>query len=122
MMQIRNPFLWTNIFPNAIYHIVKSFYHTHEHHETDEDSLLTAYTSPDPIAIKDPDNKALVHYLQLYDEEIPRLLQTKYPHYTLKFNVIAKIRTANQRHIRRAGEVSTDCVKKPSANPSIAIP
>lgn len=55
--------------PNAIYHIIKAFYHKHEFHEDGEDSLLEAFCSERPIVLDSPDNDALVHYLKLYERK-----------------------------------------------------
>ena len=51
--------------PNAIYHTIKEFYHTHEHHAKDADSLLTALVSENKIE----DNEAINHYLSIYKQK-----------------------------------------------------
>ena len=55
--------------PNAIYHLVKGFYHIHEHHDAEEDSLLKAFLSDKPVKIKEPNNEALCHYLHEYEKK-----------------------------------------------------
>ncbi|PXV59430.1 hypothetical protein CLV62_1352 [Dysgonomonas alginatilytica] len=56
-------------FPFAIYHIVKEFYHTHEHHGEDEDTHLAAYTNKIRPDIKALNNEALIHYLRNYEKK-----------------------------------------------------
>jgi hypothetical protein len=53
--------------PNAIYHMVKGFYHEHRFHDPESDSPLDAFTSPEQILIHEVDNKALRHYLEKYE-------------------------------------------------------
>ncbi len=55
--------------PNAIYHLIKSFFHIHEYHHPQGDSTLTAYVSKYKIDIKEKDNKALTHYLEQYEDK-----------------------------------------------------
>ena len=54
-------------FPEAIYHIIKEFYHEHDFHEPANDASLIAYTSGCAVDIQDDDNPALAHYLQRYE-------------------------------------------------------
>lgn len=54
-------------FPEAIYHIIKEFYHEHDFHELANDASLIAYTSKDEVHIQNDDNPALAHYLQRYE-------------------------------------------------------
>lgn len=59
-------FLEGNI-PNAIYHMVKGFYHQHKYHKSTNDSVLDAFVSPKKINIKEDDNEALLFYLEQYE-------------------------------------------------------
>lgn len=54
--------------PKAIYHCIKHFYHVHQFHSSDDDSLLEAYFSKDPIDLKDEATlkKIIEVYLQSY--------------------------------------------------------
>lgn len=61
-------FLQGNI-PNAIYHMVKGFYHQHKYHKSTNDSVLDAFVYPEKINIKDDDNKALIFYLEQYESK-----------------------------------------------------
>lgn len=54
-------------FPEAIYHIIKEFYHEHDFHESANDASLIAYTSKCEVHIQNDDNPALAHYLQRYE-------------------------------------------------------
>lgn len=54
---------------NPIYHCVKGFYHKHQHHSTDCDSILDAYVEADAETDIDiPDNKPLIFYLRQYEK------------------------------------------------------
>lgn len=55
---------------NPIYHYVKGFYHKHEYHSPDCDSILDAYVPKKAVEIKlnCPDNTPLVFYLQQYEK------------------------------------------------------
>lgn len=55
--------------PNAIYHLIKGFYHLHEYHEDTADSLLRAYESDSKVDIKSVNNAAITRYLQTYEEK-----------------------------------------------------
>lgn len=55
--------------PNAIYHFIKGFFHRHEYHPGDSDSILSAYISDSDVDIKSIDNEALLHYLSLYSKK-----------------------------------------------------
>lgn len=58
-------------FPKAIYHLIKSFYHQHDFHEEECDSILTPYISTQKKGKPDihkANNKALLHYLKCYEE------------------------------------------------------
>lgn len=63
-----NSFLKNEI-PNAIYHLIKGFYHTHEFHNNTTDSLLRAYLSASHVNINSKNNEAITHYLKLYEEK-----------------------------------------------------
>ena len=73
-------------FPVALYHYIKSFYHTHEHHEDDVDSIMKAFICPGDKCpeIKTLDNEVLMHYLKNYEAKF--LSYRKY--ITLSFNKI----------------------------------
>lgn len=54
---------------NPIYHCVKGFYHKHQYHSTDCNSILDAYVHPDDNVDMDcPDNAPLVFYLKQYEK------------------------------------------------------
>ena len=55
-------------FPEAIYHLVKAFYHNHDFHEELCDTVLRPYTSINKVDIHQEDNKALLHYLACYED------------------------------------------------------
>lgn len=54
--------------PKAIYHYVKNFFHEHQFHSSDDDSLLEAYFSPNMIDLGKPEELRLILkiYLQSY--------------------------------------------------------
>ena len=54
--------------PKAIYHYVKNFFHEHQFHSSDDDSLLEAYFSPTPIDLeKQEDLRSILKiYIQSY--------------------------------------------------------
>ncbi len=58
----------------AIYHIVKEFYHVHEHHDPEEDAHLTPYCSKKKPQIRTQNNEALIHYLKNYQEKFSAYL------------------------------------------------
>lgn len=71
--------------PYAIYHIVKEFYHTHEHHAPEEDAYLKPYCSEIKPEIKNNDNEALMHYLKNYHDKFSAYLnQIHYAYNALK--------------------------------------
>lgn len=55
---------------NPVYHYVKGFYHKHQYHSTDCDSILNAYVTGDVDRIKldCPDNIPLIFYLRQYEK------------------------------------------------------
>lgn len=54
---------------NPIYHCIKGFYHKHQYHSTDCDSILDAYVhSDDNVDVNSPDNDPLVFYLKQYEK------------------------------------------------------
>lgn len=55
---------------NPIYHYVKGFYHKHEYHSPDCDSILNAYVPEETakIELNCPDNRPLVFYLKQYEK------------------------------------------------------
>lgn len=55
--------------PNAIYHLIKSFFHAHEYHHPQGDSTLFAFSSKKEVDIKGQDNEALMHYLEQYEKK-----------------------------------------------------
>lgn len=57
------------VIPNAIYHMVKGFYHEHCYHKPECDSVLDAFVSDSEIDIKGMDNEALKHYIIQYEEK-----------------------------------------------------
>lgn len=66
-----NGFRFTSTeFPTAVYHMIKSFYHVHDFHDSDTDSSLPPFVSSETIDIQSKDNKALLHYLNNYNNVI----------------------------------------------------
>lgn len=66
-----NGFRFTSTeFPTAVYHMIKSFYHVHDFHDSDTDSSLPPFVSSETINIQSKDNKALLHYLNNYNNVI----------------------------------------------------
>ena len=66
-----NGFRFTSTeFPTAVYHMIKSFYHVHDFHDSDTDSSLPPFVSSVIIDIQSKDNKALLHYLNNYNNVI----------------------------------------------------
>lgn len=57
-----------NTFPEAVYHIIKGFYHIHDFHENESDASLQPFTSQNKINIQKDDNAALMHYLECYEK------------------------------------------------------
>ncbi len=62
-------------FPEAVYHIIKGFYHLHEFHEEENDSSLSAYISACDINIHEANNAALRHYLKQHEETVLNLVK-----------------------------------------------
>jgi len=54
--ETNNNFLSEKIY-NAVYHAVKSFYHCHEHHDPNVDSLLTPFISTYYVNIKEKNRR-----------------------------------------------------------------
>lgn len=63
-------------FPEAIYHLIKSFYHIHEFHEDESDSSFKPFVSAEDIDIHERDNLALRHYLRNYEKAILNLVNS----------------------------------------------
>lgn len=56
------------VFPCDIYHVIKEFYHIHEHHKADDgDSMLNPYISFANVNLNDDNNAALAHYMEQYE-------------------------------------------------------
>ncbi len=53
--------------PKAAYHLIKRFFHRHEYHSREKDSLLEAYIKPHKINIRECDSKPLQHYLKEFE-------------------------------------------------------
>lgn len=64
------------VFPEAIYHLIKSLYHIHEFHEDESDSSLQPYVSDHDIDIHQLDNEALRHYLKNYEQSVLYLVKS----------------------------------------------
>ena len=63
-------------FPEIIYHMIKSFYHIHEFHESESDSSLQPFVSKKDIDIHNMDNEAIHHYLKSHEEAILNLVKS----------------------------------------------
>ncbi len=61
-------------FPEAIYHLIKSFYHIHEFHEDESDSSFKPFVSDKNVNIHTTDNVALRHYLKNHEIAILNLV------------------------------------------------
>ena len=64
----------SEIFPEAIYHIIKEFYHEHEYHDHEADTSLPPYTSNERVDLQQNDNPALQHYLERYETALNDLV------------------------------------------------
>ena len=64
----------SEIFPEAIYHIIKEFYHVHEYHDHEADTPLPPYTSDKRVDLQQNDNPALQHYLERYETALTDLV------------------------------------------------
>lgn len=64
----------SEVFPEAIYHIIKEFFHEHEFHEKDADTSLPPYTSDKEVNLQQNDNPALQHYLERYETALTDLV------------------------------------------------
>lgn len=53
---------------NAIYHHIKSFYHTHEFHDAIKDSILHPFSSDRPVDLTQVNNPALLHYIDEFSK------------------------------------------------------
>lgn len=62
-------------FPEAVYHIIKGFYHVHEFHEEENDSSISAYISARDINIHEANNAALRHYLKEHEQTVLNLVK-----------------------------------------------
>ena len=62
-------------FPEAIYHIIKEFYHKHEFHDAENDTDLSPFISDTQINLKENDNPALKHYLERYETVLNDLIK-----------------------------------------------
>lgn len=57
-----------NEITNAVYHAVKAFYHEHEYHDPNKDSLLPPFPCENPVDLTSPNNPALLHYLEKFEQ------------------------------------------------------
>lgn len=64
----------SEVFPEAIYHIIKEFYHEHEFHDNEADTSLRPYISKKSVNLQQNDNPALEHYLERYEEALTDLV------------------------------------------------
>jgi hypothetical protein len=60
------------ILPLGVYHLIKSFFHTHEFHSGEADSGLEAYVRPydKNLNVRTKDNPALMHYLSQFQNRL----------------------------------------------------
>lgn len=54
---------------NVLYHSIKSFYHVHEFHSQNKDSILHPFSSEVRINLNCPNNPALLHYLDEFEKK-----------------------------------------------------
>lgn len=52
---------------NALYHSLKSFYHSHRYHDSDKDGMLCPCCIDKAVCLTEPNNKALLHYLSEFE-------------------------------------------------------
>jgi len=81
----------SDTFPEIIYHMIKSFYHIHEFHESESDSSLQPFVSKEDINIHDMDNIAIHHYLESHEEAILNLVK----------NARAFLQTAKEKELNK---------------------
>ena len=62
---------------HAVYHAIKNFYHVHQYHDEDKDSLLTSFGNENYIELTEPDNLALLHYLSEFEKMFSGYAKTK---------------------------------------------
>lgn len=81
--------------PNAIYHLIKSLFHKHEHHDDKVDSLLRAYVSKsqDDVAIDRVNNEPLMHYLRIYEK--------KFIAYAQQLSMLSQAIKNNEKDLKR---------------------
>ena len=61
---------------HAVYHAIKQFYHSHIYHESCKDSILDPFCSKtENVDIKGVDNKALMHYLNIFEKMFSRFVE-----------------------------------------------
>ncbi len=65
----------SDTFPEAVYHIIKEFYHKHEFHDEENDTSLSPFICNQPIDLKENDNLALKHYLERYEKALTDLVK-----------------------------------------------
>ena len=82
-----------NEIPNAVYHLIKGFFHDHEHHDAKADSLLNAFVSDKEVNIKTENNEVLLHYLKLYEKK-----------FTAYSNQISSLYKAVQKNSKEKGK------------------
>lgn len=61
----------------SIYHFIKDHFHSHVHHDSNEDALLKCLSSRDPLTLKTETGKAMIanHYLDLYATKFNNFLK-----------------------------------------------
>ncbi|MCM1031434.1 MAG: hypothetical protein NC410_08370 [Oscillibacter sp.] len=73
-----------------VYHFTKGFYHNHQFHSDDCDSILTAFISDKKVDIGSPDNEVLIHYLEQYEERFKTFVEQ------LKYDIAYLEKIANE--------------------------
>lgn len=59
---------WVMALRHPIYHAFKAFFHEHVFHSPDSDAILSAYITEHNVDIFAPNNKALCHYLNDFEQ------------------------------------------------------
>jgi hypothetical protein len=80
---------------SAVYHLVKRFFHQHEYHNGEKDSMVKAYVSSQAISIRTCNNKPLLHYLEELEDIVScrrEELQDMFSHVNIISNKIKDIR------------------------------
>lgn len=69
---------------NALYHSIKSFYHSHRYHSSDKDGMILPFCIDKSVCLTEPNNIALLHYLsefeKIFSDELSEIKKDKEKH------------------------------------------